>query len=114
MAVDPLRPVITDRDRREMMLQIGELDARTAAEETAGLPDIGSAHSVLEQQPLQADAERVEFPGRGIERHPPDAAVPHQEIQVILEVLAHARNIGDDRNIARAVQRRRASGSAAS
>jgi hypothetical protein len=33
---------------------------------------------------------------------------------VILEVLAHARNIGDDRNIARAVQRRRASGSAAS
>jgi hypothetical protein len=91
------RAVVGHRHRQEMILDVGIGDARAAADEAAGLEMIGGAEAVLAQQPAQRrsapSASRID---RGVQRDRLLAGHLKIEFQMILQILADARQVLDD------------------
>src|SRR6185312_393307 len=91
--------VVTRRDRQEVILEVGMLDADMAADETAGLEMVGGTESGAEERPLDADQE---LPQRvlqhGVERDRLQAAVLDVGLDVVLQVLPDTGQVLHDGN----------------
>src|SRR5262245_15630936 len=89
--------VVARRDRQEVILQVRMLDAGAAADEAAGLEMVGRTDAAAEECPLDADqqlAQRVlQY---WVERYRLQAAMLHVGLDVILQILADAREIMHD------------------
>ena len=91
--------VVVHRDRQEMVLQIGMLDARARADEGARLEVAGRAEPPFQQDPLQADARLVPGPLRRVQRDRLGARVLDVDLQMVLEIAADARQVRHRRDL---------------
>jgi hypothetical protein len=97
----PLRrrlAVITHGDGQEMELDVGIVQPRARADETAGLEIVRCAQTLAGEQPLRADQRLA--PKRPIGRKADGlgGGVLDVKLEVILQVRAHARAVGDHGN----------------
>jgi hypothetical protein len=89
--------VIADRAGQEMKLDVGVgYDARRRADEAAALELVGRARPGLEEQPLRPDQRLGEQVPVFVERDRLDAFLLDVELEVILQIGADARPVGDD------------------
>ncbi|MDH6501180.1 hypothetical protein M2156_007399 [Streptomyces sp. SAI-149] len=95
------RAVVADRDRQEVEHQVGVVDVIVAAREAARLEVIGR-RGALAEEPLQPDEGGAPF--REIRLHGDGllAGVLDVHLQVVLQVLADARQVVDDVDAERA------------
>ena len=91
--------VVRDRDRQEVVLEVGVADARAAADEAARLEMIGGAEPRAEEKPLDADPAHRQQVLRRVERDRLRARVLHVGFDVVLQVLADSGNVGDRRDV---------------
>ena len=91
--VDLVLAVVADRDRQEMVLQVGMLDAGATPDEAAGFEMIGRAEALAQQQPFEADGAHRDEILRRVQRDRLRARMLHVGLEVILQVRAHARDI---------------------
>ena len=96
VALHRRRPVVTDRDRQEVEHQVRVRDVVVAAGEAAALEVVRGARPAPEEEPLETDPRPV--PPQLGRRHGDGlpAAVLDVHLEVVLEVLADARDVGDD------------------
>ena len=102
-----LRPgaVVADRERQEVEHQVRVGDVVVAADEAAGLEVVRRARAAPEEQPLEADPRLAPSASAGcIET----GCVPvlDVDLEVVLEVLADAGQVVDDRDAERQQLRR--------
>ena len=90
-----LRAVVTDRDGQEVEHQVRVDHVVVAAGEAASLEVVGGAGAGPPEQPLRADHGTVAPLQRGRDRHRQLRAVLDVHLQVVLQVLAHAGQVGD-------------------
>ncbi len=94
--VDLVLAVVADRDRQEVVLQVGMLDAGAAPDEAAGFEMVGRAESLAQQQPFEADGAHGDEILRRVQRDRLRARVLHVGLEVILQVRADARHVRHD------------------
>ena len=99
MLVHGVAAVVVDRHREEMELDVGPGELRARADETAGLELVAGADAVAGEQPLRADARLIEQLERRVQRHRLGAGVLQVHLQVILQVLADARQFMHQRDV---------------
>ena len=101
------RPV--ERQRiDEMQLRVRRAVARPEPQERAGLEPLLGAHALAGEEPLRAHGQIVGKLRMIPERQRLGHAVLDLDLEVIVQVLAHTRKIGADRDAQRAQLRRRA------
>jgi hypothetical protein len=88
------RAVIADRDRQEVEHQVGVGHIVVAAREAAALEVVGGARAAAEEQPVGADPRPGSPSERRLDGDRLLAAVLDIHLEVILHVLAHARQVG--------------------
>ena len=89
-------PVVADRERQEMVLDVGPANARTRADEGAAFEMICSTRPVMEHQPAQADQCLGPWSGCRIERDRLTARDLEIKLQMVLQVLSNARPMMPD------------------
>ena len=88
---------VVDHQRRdEMQLQVGHFKARTRFQEAAGLETLLTAGARLEERVLHAGLQLLQRLGEYVERDGLGAFVLHRDVEMILQILADARQVGDD------------------
>ncbi len=90
------RAVIGDRHRQEMELDVGIAHARARADEAAGLEMIGGAETAPAGQPVQPDEAARDEAGVAVERDRLLRGDLEIELEMVLQVLADPRTVGDD------------------
>ena len=102
------RAVVADRDRQEVEHQVRVGDVVVGADEAARLEVVGRTRAGLAQDPLRPDARPPLH--REVGRHGDGlrARVLHVDLEVVLQVLPHAGQVGDDADPVRAQLVRRA------
>ncbi len=101
------RAVVGHRHGQEVILDVRIGDARAAADEPAGLEMIGRPQAILAQQPACADQRAIPPVDRGVQGDRLLARHLEIKLQVILQVLADARQIVHHLDAERAQLRRR-------
>ena len=96
MALGGRLAVVADGDGKEVILDVGLLDAGRRAKEGAGLELVGGTEPGLEQHPLRARHPLPEPRKPGIEGDRLQADLLEIELHVILKVGADARAVGLD------------------
>ena len=61
--------VVGDRERQEVILEVGMGSARMTANEGARLEVVGRPMAAMEQEPFEPHAEPAEWPRRSMQRH---------------------------------------------
>ncbi len=106
----PRRPgaaVVADRQRQEVEHQVRIGDVLVAADEPAALEVVGRPGPAAQEQPLRADERPApQLRRRRLHRDRLERAVLDVDLEVILEVGADARHVGDDRDAERLEVRR--------
>ena len=97
--------VVAHRHGQEMVLQVGLLNTRFAADETTRFKMVGGPQAGLKQQPLQANFGLDQGVDRRVQRDGFFAGVLHIGFEVVLEVLAHAFARGHHGDVQRREQR---------
>ena len=85
--------VVVHGDRDEMVLDVRELDPRPAAEIAARLEQVRGRDAGFRREPLEPDLELAPRRGRSVERDRFDALVLDRPVEMVLQVLAHARQV---------------------
>ncbi len=106
--VDRVRPVVVNRHRQEVILNIRPGKLFTAADKAARFEVVAGADAGAVEHPLRADFRLVPPLQRRVERHRLFALVLQIHLQVILKVLADAGQIVHHGNIERLQQAGRA------
>jgi hypothetical protein len=81
-------PVVTNRPRQEVVLNIGPLKARSGADKATGLEMVGRAQARFRKDPLYADLELGQWIQMSIDRYRLSASVLKIDLQMIGEILA--------------------------
>ena len=85
-----------------MELDVGVRDAVAAAQEGPGVGLVARAHALLEEEPLEADHDHAVRLQVAVERDRLLAAVLHVNLQMVVQVLADARQVDRRRDADRA------------
>ncbi|MNC23285.1 hypothetical protein D3C75_713030 [compost metagenome] len=86
----------------EFMLDIAVVDVWLTFEKRSDLPEIGRSQPLAQKEPFRADYAHFEvIQIRNRRNSFVRGFVAHGHTRVILEVAAHARQIGNDRNVMR-------------
>ncbi|CCJ88366.1 protein of unknown function DUF140 [Cronobacter turicensis 564] len=96
---DGVRAVVVNRHRQKVVLNVRPGERFAAADKPAALKVVAGADTSAVKQPLRADFRLVPPFQRRIERHRLFALVLQIHLQVILKILADARQIMHHRNI---------------
>ena len=99
--------VVGDRHRQEMELDVGVSHALARPDEAAGLEMVGGAEAAPAGAPGEADQPSRKEPGMAIERDRLFRGDLESELEMVLQVFADPRTLGDDLNAERAQFRRR-------
>ena len=95
----PGAPVVADRERQEVEHQVRVGDVVVAAREPAALEVVGGSGPAAQEQPLGPDERPAPFlGGRRLHRNGLEALVLDVDLEMILEMVADAREIGHDRD----------------
>ncbi len=110
VAAAALRPsaVVADRQWQEVEHQVRVGDVVVAPDEATGLEMIRRSGPAPEEQPLEADPRLAPVGERRLHRDRQLAPVLDVDLEMVLEVLADARQVVDDRHAERLEQRSRA------
>ncbi len=108
MLLDALGTVVIDRHRQEVILDVRPFELRARTDKTARLELVAGADASTVEQPLGTDGRLVVQQQRRIQRHRLGAGVLQVHLQVILQILANARQVVDHRDVEAFEQCRRA------
>ena len=100
-------PVVGDRHRQKMELDVRIADARARADEAARLEMVRCAKPAPAHEPLQPDQPSREQPRMAVERDRLLRGHLEIELEMVLQVLADSRPVGDDVDPERSELRRR-------
>ncbi|MNQ36399.1 hypothetical protein D3C85_499190 [compost metagenome] len=93
MALERLVSVITHGRRQEVELDVRPAQALLGADEATRLEMVAGAQAILEQQPAQADQGLGEQAHLAVQRHRLLAFVLDVDFRVVLQILAHPRQV---------------------
>ena len=91
--------VVVNGDRQEVVLDVRPLEFRASADETTSLELVAGADTGAVEQPLGTDGRLVPPQQRWVQRYRLGAGVLQVQLQVVLQVLADARQVVDHRDV---------------
>src|SRR5687768_13795535 len=86
-------PVIAHGDGKEMILDVGIFDTGAGTDEGTGFKMIGGAQTFLPEEPFDADHSLGEQIELRIERNRQEAFVLEIDFEMVVEILADARQM---------------------
>ena len=86
-----IAPVVTHGDGQKMVLDVWPFKTLVAADEAACFKVIGRAQAGSGEQPLRADGRFIPPLCRRRDGHGLRAFVLHVQLQMVLQIIAHAR-----------------------
>src|SRR5271155_2891590 len=90
------RPVVGDRHRQKMELDVGIADAGATSDEASGLEMVRCAKSPPAHEPLQPDEPSRDKTCVSVKRDRLFRGDLEIELEMVLKVLADPRPVGDD------------------
>ncbi len=97
--LNALGAVVVNRHRQEVVLNVRPFERFAGANKTTGFKLVARADTCTEEHPLGTDGRLVPPLQRRIQRHRLGAGVLQVHLQVILKVLANARQVMNHRDI---------------
>ena len=94
--VGRLRPVVADRERKEVEHEVRVRDVLVRADEAPGLEVIRRARPAAEEQPARADLRASPLLQRGLHRDRLRGGVLDVDLEMVLQVLANRRQVLHD------------------